>query len=82
MTDVKIRFSIEIDGIDVIHHIVQRNEKRTDFDLDRTLALEIINRLNTLYTDRDIFYQPWKDLEPIKNKADNKNIPFSMKKYL
>ncbi|MBN6058642.1 hypothetical protein [Aggregatibacter actinomycetemcomitans] len=77
MATIKIRFSIEVDGVDVVNHLIQRNLNKKQFDLERKLSVEVIDRLNTLYTSADVFHRPWKDLETLKKEKNLKNLPSS-----
>lgn len=61
MATVKIRFSIEIDNELLINHQIEQ-EKNASFRKERELAEEVINKLNTFYTEQNVLQQNWADL--------------------
>ncbi|AAP95844.1 hypothetical protein A6046_00900 [[Haemophilus] ducreyi] len=75
MATVKITFSVEIDGVNIVNHFVQRDVNKKQFELERRLSVEIIDRLNTLYTNTEVFNRPWQDLETLKKEKNLKNLP-------
>ncbi|HDL1185263.1 TPA: hypothetical protein PWU47_002588 [Mannheimia haemolytica] len=60
MANVKMKFSVEIEGEVIIQHeIEEQAEKRSYFSQERKLAKEIINKMNEFYSDRWIDAKPW-----------------------
>ncbi|MGX2956095.1 hypothetical protein ACWIYZ_03260 [Ursidibacter arcticus] len=60
MANVKMTFSVEIDGKVIIQHEIEElAEKRSYFSQERKLAKEIINKMNEFYSDRWIDAKSW-----------------------
>nr|WP_314370777.1 hypothetical protein [uncultured Acinetobacter sp.] len=73
MATVKIRFSIEIDNELLINHQIEQ-EKNASFRKERELAEEIINKLNTLYTELNVHQQNWADLVVMEEKYQKHRV--------
>ena len=64
MANVKMTFSVEIDGEIIIQHEIEEQvEKRSYFSQERKLTKDIINKMNEFYSDRWIDTKPWFDSE-------------------
>ncbi|OZN25663.1 hypothetical protein CFY87_00070 [Actinobacillus seminis] len=82
MNNVKITFSIEIDGETIISHQIEAQaEKRTCFSQERQLAKEVIDKMNEFHSERWINAKPWADLEELK-KQNPKELSFALKNQL
>ncbi|GAB1661534.1 hypothetical protein M3703_04165 [Mannheimia haemolytica] len=67
MPTVKISFNIEVDDELVISHAITQSGISC-FDNEREFALEVINRMNCFYTERNINNKSWKDFARIREK--------------
>lgn len=67
MANIKINFSIEIDDETVISHSVTQSGISC-FNNERELALEVINRMNCFYTEKNINNGNWKDFVRMREK--------------
>lgn len=67
MASVIIKFSIEIDGETAISHSVSQSGISC-FNSEREFALEVINRMNCFYTEKNINNGNWKDFVRMREK--------------
>ncbi|MGX3020348.1 hypothetical protein [Ursidibacter sp. B-7004-1] len=61
MVNVKMTFSVEIDGETIIQHQINEQGKitRSRFHEERKLAKEIIDKMNEFHSERWIDKKPW-----------------------
>ena len=64
MSNVKMTFTVEIDGKTIIQHQIEEQvKKRSYFSSERKLTKEIIDKMNEFHSDRWIDAKPWSDFE-------------------
>ncbi|HDX0980437.1 hypothetical protein E5134_10825 [Pasteurella multocida] len=82
MCNVKMTFTVEIDGETIISHQIEAQaEKRAYFSQERKLAKEVIDKMNEFHSERWINAKPWADLEELK-KQNPKELSFALKNQL
>lgn len=61
MNNVKMTFTVEIDGRTIIQHQIEEQvKKRSYFSSERKLTKEIIDKMNEFHSDRWIDSKPWE----------------------
>ena len=64
MINVKMTFTVEIDGKTIIQHQIEEQvKKHSYFSSERKLTKEIIDKMNEFHSDRWIDAKPWCDFE-------------------
>lgn len=60
MNNVKMTFTVEIDGKTIIQHQIEEQvKKRSYFSSERKLTKEIIDKMNEFHSERWIDSKPW-----------------------
>ena len=69
MVNVKMKFSVEVDGKIIIQHqIEEQAEKRSYLSQERKLTKEIIDKMNEFHSGRWIDAKAWTDFKTNKNQ--------------
>ena len=62
MASVKMTFVVEVDDNQILQHQIEvQSEKRSYFSQERKLSKEIVDKMNSFYSERWIDAMPWID---------------------
>ncbi|MDC2825880.1 hypothetical protein PHA51_07540 [Rodentibacter pneumotropicus] len=64
MVNVKMTFTVEIEGETIVQHQIEEQVKKCSyFSQERKLAKEIINKMNEFHSERWIDAKPWDNFK-------------------
>lgn len=69
MVNVKMTFTVEIEGETIVHHQIKEQTKvtRSRFYEERKLTKEIIDKMNEFHSIRSVDSKPWPEFNENKS---------------